>query len=114
MDMDALAQSTRAQKPDLELCTERSGPLFVVGMWRSGTSLIYALLNQHSEVSLMYEGDLVLLGPIFWLHRNKWAWLSKWEVWNRALSRHHLDITQIPGGNYNLSSAVNTAYGEYA
>ncbi|PYX45967.1 MAG: hypothetical protein DMG79_17915 [Acidobacteria bacterium] len=30
-----------------------AGPLFVVGMWRSGTSLLYALLNQHPEIGLM-------------------------------------------------------------
>jgi hypothetical protein len=33
-----------------------TGPLFVLGMWRSGTSLLYALLNQHPQIALMYEG----------------------------------------------------------
>ena len=27
-----------------------AGPVFVVGMWRSGTSLLYALLNQHPQI----------------------------------------------------------------
>ena len=41
------------------------GPLFVVGMWRSGTSLFYALLNQHPQIKLMYEDELPLLWPLF-------------------------------------------------
>ena len=43
----------------------RSGPLFVVGMWRSGTSLLYALLNQHPQIGLMYESDMLTLAPLF-------------------------------------------------
>jgi len=30
-------------------------PVFVVGVFRSGTSLLYSLLNQHPEIGLMYE-----------------------------------------------------------
>jgi hypothetical protein len=35
-----------------------SNPVFVVGVFRSGTSLLYALLNQHPRVALMYECDV--------------------------------------------------------
>jgi hypothetical protein len=46
------------------------GPVFVVGLWRSGTSLLYRLINQHPEISLMYEGDLAVLRPLFmWPNR---------------------------------------------
>ena len=45
--------------------TAESGPLFVIGMWRSGTSLLYSLLNQHPQIALLYEGDLPLLRPLF-------------------------------------------------
>ena len=41
------------------------GPVFVVGMWRSGTSLLYALLNQHPQIGLMYESDMLTLSPLF-------------------------------------------------
>ncbi len=112
--MEATTQSKQTYKNDLDGCTERSRPLFVVGIWRSGTSLLYALLNQHSDVALMYEGELVLLAPLFWLRRSKWGWLAKWELWNGALSRHRLNTNQIPNGVYDLTRAVNTAYGEYA
>jgi len=30
----------------------QSGPLFVVGMWRSGTSLLYTLLNNHPRIGV--------------------------------------------------------------
>jgi hypothetical protein len=43
-----------------------AGPLFITGMWRSGSSLLYALLNKHPQVKLMYEADLALLRPVFW------------------------------------------------
>ena len=41
------------------------GPLFVVSMWRSGASLLYALLNKHPQVALTYEADLWLLRSVF-------------------------------------------------
>jgi len=44
MDIQSSEQNSR------QLSAQMSpGPLFVVGMWRSGTSLLYALLNQHKE-----------------------------------------------------------------
>lgn len=92
----------------------RKSPVFVVGMWRSGTSLLYSLLNQHSEVALMYEGELAVLEPYFWKRRKKQNWLAKWELWNKALSRHRLDVECIPGGKYDLRSAIEAAYVEYA
>ncbi len=98
-----------------EICSgSLSRPLFVVGVWRSGTSLLYSLLNQHSEIALMYEGELVVLKTLFWKPRNKWDWLTKWEFWNAALTRHHLDTNLIPSGAYDLKTAVKTAYIGYA
>jgi hypothetical protein len=32
-----------------------ANPVFVVGVFRSGTSLLYDLLNQHPQAALMYE-----------------------------------------------------------
>ena len=58
---------------------KRSGPLFVVGMWRSGTSLLYTLLNKHPEIGLMYEADLPLLPGLFRNSGGKQDWLERWE-----------------------------------
>ncbi|HET6178191.1 MAG TPA: sulfotransferase [Candidatus Sulfotelmatobacter sp.] len=90
------------------------GPLFVVGMWRSGTSLLYALLNQHPNIALMYEGDLPLLWPLFLGGKAKSDWLERWEFWNGALSRHQIARGRIPADISSLSAAVELAYRQHA
>src|SRR5271156_5750266 len=72
------------------------GPVFVVGMWRSGTSLLYALLNQHPQIGLMYESDFFLLSSLFVLPRKSSSWISKVDSWNGALTRHKIDAAGIP------------------
>ena len=113
--MSSIAQVDSTDTDHPGYCADTwTGPVFVVGMWRSGTSLLYSLLNQHSEVALMYEGDLAVLEPYFWIRRKKKDWLAKWELWNKALSRHRIESQCIPGGKYDLRSAIETAYIEYA
>lgn len=90
------------------------GPLFVVGMWRSGTSLLYVLLNQHPQIALMYEGDLPLLWPLFLGGRSKPDWLARWDFWNGALQRHKIEIEHFPRTVSNLKSAMETVYRSYA
>jgi hypothetical protein len=90
------------------------GPLFVVGMWRSGTSLLYALLNQHPEIALLYEGDLPLLTPLFWFTRPKKDWVERWDFWNSALQRHHIDHTAISRTVDSFADAMSFAGREYA
>jgi len=91
----------------------RSGPLFVVGMWRSGTSLLYALLNQHSQISLMYEAELPVLRPLFMLRGGKSDWTKRWNFWNSALDRHQISADEIPDSIGDLPSAVRAVYGQY-
>jgi hypothetical protein len=91
-----------------------SGPLFVVGMWRSGTSLLYALLNQHSQVALMYEGDLPLLRPLFRGGKSRTDWLQRWEFWNGALTRHKLSGGTLASEVSSLPMAMELAYRQYA
>jgi hypothetical protein len=67
-----------------------SNPVFVVGVFRSGTSLLCSILNQNPKLALMYECDVwnfprALLKARF---RNKWA--ERIEFYNQALSRHQL------------------------
>jgi len=90
------------------------GPLFVVGMWRSGTSLLYALLNQHPQISLMYEEDLAHVRSLFWIPRDTQQWLAKWDFWNDALTRHKIDMGEIPSGIHDLKTGAEAVYKHYA
>jgi hypothetical protein len=100
------------QRPNPEPMSE--GPLFVVGMWRSGTSLLYALLNQHSQIGLMYESDLPLLSSLFLLPRSSAWWLKKVDSWNGALTRHQIDGAAIPENIRNLAGAFSAVAEQYA
>ena len=91
-----------------------AGPLFVVGMWRSGTSLLYALLNQHSQIGLMYESDLPLLSSLFLLPRKTSWWLNKVDSWNGALTRHQIDGAAIPENISTLPGAFGAVAQQYA
>ncbi len=91
-----------------------AGPVFVVGMWRSGTSLLYALLNQHPQIGLMYESDLPLLHSLFLLpHKSSW-WLNKVDSWNGALTRHKIDSAAIPENISDLPGAFGAVAQQYA
>src|SRR6202142_3155941 len=67
-----------------------SNPVFLVGIYRSGTSLLYALLNQHPQMALMYECDVWDFPEAFSGMRFKRDWLQRQEFYNQALSRHRL------------------------
>ncbi len=92
----------------------RNGPLFVVGMWRSGTSLLYALLNQHPQIGLMYESDMLTLSPLFLIPRKSSWWLNKVDAWNGALTRHKIDPTAIPEDISDLPGAFRAVAQQYA
>lgn len=89
-------------------------PLFVVGMWRSGTSLFYALLNQHPQIKLMYEDELPLLWPLFLGSNAKKDWAERWEFWNQALSRHKIDPADLPRDVSSLREACEATWALYA
>jgi hypothetical protein len=83
-------------------------------MWRSGTSLLYALLNQNPQIALLYEGDLPLLWPLFKNGKPKQDWLERWDFWNGAPRRHKIDINAIPANITDMQSATQAIYQKYA
>ena len=91
-----------------------SGPIFVVGIWRSGTSLLYTLLNQHPQVALTYESDLFLLRSLFNGGKSKSDWLERWEFWNNGISRHHIDCSKVPARFPDYPSAASGVWKLYA
>jgi len=90
------------------------GPLFVVSMWRSGSSLLYALLNKHPQVALMYEADLLMLKPVFLKPAAICDWAERWEFWNEAFQRHGLTPGDAGGGISDFASAFKDAHQLYA
>jgi hypothetical protein len=90
------------------------GPLFVVGLPRSGTSLLYALLNQHPQIALLYEGDLPALWPLFLTRRSKSQWRERWNFWNGSIERHQIDSSRIPSDVADIRTATEIAYKQYA
>ena len=101
----------QTKRPDTN---SAKGPLFVVGMWRSGTSLFYALLNQHPQIALMYEGDLPLLWPLFLGRKAKADWPERWEFWNSAPMRHEVSLSKLPRDLSSLAEACTAGWKEYA
>jgi hypothetical protein len=77
-------------RPEYVSMNPRANPVFVTGFFRSGTSLLYALLNGHPQIALMYECN-VWEGPERLSQlRFRRNWLERQEFFNQALSRHRL------------------------
>lgn len=89
------------------------GPLFAVGIWRSGTSLLYALLNQHPQIALLYEGDLPLVHSFFWpgVRSN---WRRRWDFWNAAIQRHNMQEFSLPTAPADAYEATGLVYRQFA
>jgi hypothetical protein len=67
-----------------------SDTVFVVGVFRSGTSLLCSILNQNPGVALMYECDVWNFPRALLNHRFRLNWAERIEFYNQALSRHRL------------------------
>jgi hypothetical protein len=89
------------------------GPLFIVSMWRGGSSLLHVLMNKHPQVALMFEADLLLLRPLFLKRDSSNDWRGRWEFWNQVFSRHGLDageFAEVPPEFKSVFEAVHRAY----
>jgi hypothetical protein len=84
--------------------------LFVLSVVRSGSSLLYTLLNQHSQIALMYEGDLPTMRLFLWGQFRNGAWRERWEFWNQGPSRNGLTIESIPAQVSDVWDATRVAY----
>jgi hypothetical protein len=91
-----------------------AGPLFVVSMWRSGSSLLYALLNKHPQVALMYEADLLLLRPVFLKPKALRDWAERWGFWNDVFRRHGLAAENVAKDTPDFPGAFSAVHQLYA
>jgi hypothetical protein len=85
-------------------------PLFVLSVPRSGSSLLYTLLNQHSQIALLYEGDLPMLQLFLWGQFRGGKWRERWEFWNQGPSRHGIAIESLPANVSDVWEATRLAY----
>jgi hypothetical protein len=93
---------------------QAEGPVFVVGVFRSGTSFFFSLLNKHPEIALLYEADMACFYPAFLGRRLKKDWFERIDFWNSSMHRH--GISQ-PAGlpiRPNPSEAAVWLYKNYA
>ena len=67
-----------------------SNPIFVVGVFRSGTSLLCSILNQNPRLALMYECDVWNFPRSLLNTRFRSSWAERIEFYNQSLSRHQL------------------------
>jgi glycosyltransferase involved in cell wall biosynthesis len=63
-------------------------PVFIIGVFRSGTSLLCSLLNQNPGIALMYEFDIWNFPRPLLNVRFRRNWAERIEFYNQALSRH--------------------------
>ena len=87
--------------------------LFVVGFFRSGTSLLYTLLNQHPAIALTYEGNFLKFWPVLRVKGLRNNWQRRLEFWDQTFSRHGLTLTQAAGAR-NRREAALALYHSYA
>jgi hypothetical protein len=71
-------------------------------------------MNQHPDVGLLYEADLPMLRPLFFLGRKKAEWLARWDFWNDSLKRHRIEADNIEPQSATVQAATGAAYREFA
>jgi hypothetical protein len=102
------------QNTNASVTTRFEGPLFVLSVWRSGSSLLYTLLNQHSQIALLYEADLPRLHRFLSGGFQTGAWRERWEFWNQGPSRHGIAIESMPAVVPDAWKATRIVYQDFA
>lgn len=72
--------------------------VLLVGVWRSGTSLLHAFLHNHPRIALMYEAETFSLYPADPDYVFPDDWTERLEFFNQTISRHRLDPGTLPKG----------------
>ncbi len=89
-------------------------PVFIVGVFRSGTSLLCSLLNQNPQIALMYEFDIWNFPrPLLPLRFSR-NWAERIEFYNQALSRHQMVSERDLRGLHRIRTPLDLyrAFGE--
>lgn len=103
--MNPAVQASGAAAPP-----QATRPLFVLSVPRSGSTLLYALLNQHSQISLLYEGDLPAMHLYLIGRLRSGRWRERWEFWNQGPSRHCIALESMPARVSNVWEATRIVY----
>jgi hypothetical protein len=90
------------------------GPLFIVAMWRGGSSLLYALLNKHPQVALTFEADLWPLRSVFRKPAGFCDWAARWEFWDGAITRLGITANDLPRGMADFPTAFTAVHQAFA
>jgi hypothetical protein len=88
--------------------------LFIVGFYRSGTSLLYSFLNIHPQIKLVYEADILgnpLLSTSSWRGQNWWETL---DFFNACVRRHQLVADPSWKRAETVREQADLLYGQYA
>jgi hypothetical protein len=85
--------------------------IFVAGFYRSGTSLLYACLNRHPDIAILYEAEIlgVALPGRLRFHRK---WLESCDMWANFIRRHQLD--ELPVEQKETIRFPADVYAQYA
>lgn len=88
--------------------------LFILGLPRSGTTLLNTLLNQHSRIALMKECNLCAF-PARAFHRNSYGkMLQRLEAYSKAVSFHELESYTASEEMLSRTEACRKTYSIYA
>ena len=105
-----------------------SNPVFVVGIFRSGTSLLCSILNQNPKIALMYECDVWNFPSPLLKRRFKQNWAERIAVdveyvdnWSMRrdlrimLGRFAVDVDENFRVTFRFdgTDAVEVDYGDY-
>ncbi len=87
--------------------------LFVIGFFRSGTSLLYSFLNLHPRIKLLYEADLLGNSLTTVSSRFGLKWWERLDFYNTCLQRHRLKLQPSWPHARSAKEAADLLYQEF-